>query len=236
VVNVTDSQLNILYAFGAPLSDVVDLDSDLCPDLCDDDADGDGVPNDQDCEPFDAGIYPGSKHPCGDCDPATLCVTANGKPLGPISGKKPVDKYYDYGGSEESSSNMGVEMSNRAVVQVYVEPDGDQFLVLALDKPGDEDAGEAKLTVTGAVGAEIVVYDDPGDLYAFDPGTGEGAFKWIWYECCSDGLVLGPLDGSWCATLDMVSSLGLVAYTVLGHRDTLLEFSLAEPLEICSGL
>jgi len=45
-----------------------DIDNDLVGDACDPDADGDGVPNDQDCGPLDPDVKPGAKEQCNGID------------------------------------------------------------------------------------------------------------------------------------------------------------------------
>ena len=35
--------------------------------------------------------------------------------------------------------------------------------------------------------------DDPWNQYTYDAATGRYNFHWYWLECCTDGMVLGPL-------------------------------------------
>merc|ERR1719321_960906 len=39
----------------------------------------------------------------------------------------------------------------------------------------------------------IQLRDDPWNTYTFDPETGRAHFHWYWLECCTDGMVIGPL-------------------------------------------
>ena len=52
-----------------------DIDGDLIGDFCDEDIDGDGAPNEADCGPYDAKVFPGSSELCNgvddDCDGET---------------------------------------------------------------------------------------------------------------------------------------------------------------------
>lgn len=45
----------------------------------------------------------------------------------------------------------------------------------------------------------IMLRDDPWNSYTYNASTGRYQFHWYWLECCSDGMVLGPMpaaDGS----------------------------------------
>jgi hypothetical protein len=35
--------------------------------------------------------------------------------------------------------------------------------------------------------------DDPWNVYTYDQGTGKFLFVWEWLECCTDGMILGPV-------------------------------------------
>jgi len=39
----------------------------------------------------------------------------------------------------------------------------------------------------------IMLRDDPWNVYNYDASTGSYQFHWIWLECCTDGMVLGPM-------------------------------------------
>ena len=65
------------------------------------------------------------------------------------------------------------------------------------DKPNDGDGGGAVMTVdlTGDT-ASVLVRDDNGDAI-----TGNGTTNFVsahaWIDCCTDGFVIGSLDGGW---------------------------------------
>ena len=39
----------------------------------------------------------------------------------------------------------------------------------------------------------ILLRDDPWNKYIYDLDTGKAEFHWYWLECCTDGMVIGPL-------------------------------------------
>lgn len=65
------------------------------------------------------------------------------------------------------------------------------------DKPGDGDGGGAVMTVdlTGDT-ASVLVRDDAGDAIAGN-GTTNFVATHAWLSCCTDGFVIGSLDGGW---------------------------------------
>ena len=48
------------------------------------------------------------------------------------------------------------------------------------------------------------------DCAAWDDSTGTGSFRWLWAECCADGLVMGPFpmasDGGFGFEVEMFAS------------------------------
>lgn len=52
------------------------------------------------------------------------------------------------------------------------------------------------LTGTPTTGVlPIMLRDDPWNRYTYDAATGRYRFVWHWLECCTDGMVLGPMPG-----------------------------------------
>ena len=39
----------------------------------------------------------------------------------------------------------------------------------------------------------MLVSDDPSEASGWSDATGRGVLRWEWGECCSDGMVFGPL-------------------------------------------
>ena len=76
-------------------------------------------------------------------------------------------------------------------------------LFIVHDKPNDPDGGVAimRLQVEGDPnGARILVFDDPysdWDSFKVHPGGRRFSTWHRWFGCCTDGLVLGSLEGSW---------------------------------------
>ncbi len=76
-------------------------------------------------------------------------------------------------------------------------------LFIVHDKPNDPDGGVAimRLKVAGDPdGARILVFDDPysdWDTFQAHPGGQEFTTWHRWFACCTDGLVLGSLEGGW---------------------------------------
>ncbi len=76
-------------------------------------------------------------------------------------------------------------------------------LFIVHDRPDDEDGGAAvlRLKVEGDPdGADILVFDDPfSDWDSYEIQLDQRLFitRHRWFPCCTDGLVLGTLEGSW---------------------------------------
>ncbi len=76
-------------------------------------------------------------------------------------------------------------------------------LFVVHDRPDDEDGGAAvlRLKLEGDPdGASILVFDDPfSDWDSYETQLDQTLFitRHRWFPCCTDGLVLGTLEGSW---------------------------------------
>ncbi|WP_145061665.1 hypothetical protein [Engelhardtia mirabilis] len=115
-----------------------------------------------------------------------------------------VDSLYSYDFPASDSYNgtllaLDKNDTNLALIQT-----GDEGLALFVvhDVPGDGDGGRAEMRfdLTGdADGAALVLLDDPNQSDTFTGVAGESTFtaRWNWSGCCTDGLVLGDLEGPW---------------------------------------
>lgn len=81
-------------------------------------------------------------------------------------------------------------------------------LFIVHDKPNNPDGGGAamRFLVEGDPdGARILIFDDPysdWDSYDAKPGGREFLTWHRWFPCCTDGLVLGTLEGRWRVFLE----------------------------------
>ena len=118
---------------------------------------------------------------------------------------------------------------------VYKDGNGETSILMTHDSLEDGSPGGVQMNVSGAVGAEVLQFDDPfGDTFTFDSATGSGSFQWFF--TLSDGMVLGTFSGPFCVTFDVVSSFGMDGYTVInGNGAPILVNDYEAPLEVCGG-
>ena len=120
----------------------------------------------------------------------------------------------------------------------YQEEDGALALVLLHDIAGDGSNGSVTMSLAGAVGAEMVLFDDVGetDTFDFNSDTGAGDFSWSWGGGSADGMVLGNLGDQFCITLDVSDSDGIDGYAIIGEGGaTTLIDDYDAPLTLCGG-
>lgn len=217
-------------------------DGDSQGNSCDDDDDNDGDKDATDCAPFDPSIFSGAQEICGDgidnnCDPTDGCGSVNGQEYTPVSGEESPEEFYDYGSGSPWTSETGFEQSNKTVIVVYQETDGSTSILMTHDIIDDGTGGAVEMTVTGAVGGEVLFFDDPNgfiDTFTFDGATGEGTFEWFF--TLSDGMILGGFDEPFCVTFDVTSSTGMDGYIIInqGGAPILVE-DYDAPLTLCGG-
>ena len=219
-----------------------DADGDGTGNECDPDDDNDGDPDTTDCAPRNPEIFNGAEEICGDgidnnCDPTDGCGSVNGQEYTPVQGEEEAETFYDYGSGSPWTSSTGYEQSNKTVIVVYVEPDGTTSLLMTHDIINDGSPGSVQMTVSGAVGGEILFFDDPFgnvDNYTFNSTTGEGTFSWSFG--LSDGMIMGGFEGPFCVTFDVTASTGMDGYVIINQGGAPVEVDDYDaPLLVCGG-
>ena len=111
---------------------------------------------------------------------------------------------YSYGTPYGASYNGSTPPALSGISQLFVVQtnDGDgPSLFFVHDEPVDGSGGTARTNYFLPGGAAaVLVRDDPGEIPNYIPNQTWG-FDHFWAPCCTDGGVIGTLDGSW--TLDV---------------------------------
>ena len=197
-----------------------------------------------DCGDADPLVNPGAEEVCfdgidNDCNPTAGCYTLNGEPYTPVSQNKDVSSHFKYGNPYGSSANTGWEKKNTTIFYLYEDPAGNLSLIVIHDKPQDGSGGSAHLSVSGAPGAGIILYDDPShscDTKTWNSAAGSGNLDWCWGSCCTDGVIIGYLPDQFCMDLQLYNMSG-ISKAQIRHADgsyTTLP-SVTTPFQLCSG-
>ena len=181
--------------------DIAPDDDDSASDPCLVDNDGDGVGVCDDCDDNDGAVFPGNPEVCDngiddDCDALTICAEAEGEdgdamtyPL--TTDADDVTVFYGY---DESSAGAttGAELADSLVAYIYADPT-------------DGSDGYAAVYMEGLTGSALIVEDGPGDIALWDlnSSSGEADIDWAWADCCTDGVVIGPLPTDFCVEIDV---------------------------------
>jgi hypothetical protein len=223
----------------------VNSDGDSFADCIDDDDDNDGDPDVSDCDPTNPTVSNLATEVCGngiddDCNELTNCFTAqkgnNTTDANPFKGTEGAVGFYQYGSPNNASANTGLETPNKALQFLYEDPtNGQYYLMIILDAP-DNSGGNVNMTITGAIGAELLVMDDPGEGNPqFSSATGSGTLKWNWVNCCTDGALIGPLAPPFCVTMTWNSWQGINGITTYNNGTQVQLGSPNQPLTLCAN-
>lgn len=149
-----------------------------------------------------------------------------------IKGTDSAVDFYDY---HTLSAHTGLERSDAAVFWLYESTTtGDISLGFTFDAINDGSGGYAALQTSGMPDtAFIEVSDDPGEAH----GIINGYSKWSWANCCTDGAVIGGLEGDWSMTFDFVKDFNLSNWFFAGDAsgETMWELDMSETLTIQKG-
>ena len=121
------------------------------------------------------------------------------------------DLFYGYNCPYVWSANTGYYAAETVTIYLIVDASGAEYLVLTLDEPESYPGGHFAfdLTSTGLADLDppvgIITMDDTpeqtraeangqlGQYGQWDPSRARGSFYWNWLDCCTDGMILGPL-------------------------------------------
>ena len=154
--------------------------------------------------------------------------------LTPIEGTVSVREFYDYRNDE---SHTGLEVEGHSLLFLYRDPtDGQIYLVIIHDRPGDAIGGEVEFFFDGLpLTATTVIRDDPApDTWEWTPPTAR--VHWEWQPIHNDGVVIGGLGQEFSITItpNFISNItqwDLVTGTVAEPIYTPLA-SLIEPVTV----
>ena len=110
--------------------------------------------------------------------------------------------YYQYGSPKGASYNgqlNGGPDSVSGLSQIFMVDASDGLsLFVVHDKPSDGSGGKTKTqwNLLGDTAAEVLA-DDPSEAVTVSAGGTQFNSTKNWFGCCTDGYVIGQLDGSW---------------------------------------
>ncbi|RLB03201.1 MAG: hypothetical protein DRG59_11915, partial [Deltaproteobacteria bacterium] len=127
----------------------------------------------------------------------------------PLTKAESATDFYKYGNPFSASGDPEFgTVSGVGFIWLYENSlTGDVSLGMIFDKPLDGSGGTAELSFSGVPSSGFVeVADDPpavGDTFDVTHG------KWGWEECCTDGGMIGGLNGTWEITLSLDDATGV---------------------------
>lgn len=128
----------------------------------------------------------------------------------PLSTAESGADYFDYDLSEASGDPAFGTVSNTGFFWLHEDTtNGDISLGIILDTMEDGSGGNVEMGFSGVPGSGFVATaDDFGEV-----STSDG--NWKWWPCCTDGGVIGGLDGLWDITITLTYNEGIDAWYFL---------------------
>jgi hypothetical protein len=130
----------------------------------------------------------------------------------PLSKAESASDYYTYNTPFSASGDPDFgTVSSVGFIWLYENSlTGDISLGMIFDKPNDGSGGTVKMSIAGVPATGFVdVKDDPANVITVTGGD------WVWSPCCTDGGVIGGLNGLWVITLSLDSATGVEVWYFL---------------------
>jgi hypothetical protein len=125
---------------------------------------------------------------------------------------------FNYGGVFTTSYSPDLPFAPAAIADTtqlfFVDTSNGLSLFMVHDQPNDVGGGQADLSFTLSDDtAAILVNDDPGEPFTNTGGT-QFDSDHIWSPCCTDGGVIGSLDGDWSMEVAATNFVGITNWQV----------------------
>ncbi len=147
-------------------------------------------------------------------------------------------EFYSYNDPSTSSYNGDVNggpaaVSDEALIFLVNASDG-LALFVVYDRPDDLTGGRSTIqwNLTGDTADEVFV-DDPGEQLTVSPDGTEFSFAAHWSPCCTDGYVIGMLNGDWSMVASFMGPIeNLDRWNVVSSDGLVVSF----PTSLVSGI
>jgi hypothetical protein len=156
----------------------------------------------------------------------------NSQPVFPLSKAESAVDYYTYNTPFASSGDPDFgTVSSVGFIWLYEDTLTEKLsLGTIFDKPNDGSGGMVEMTFTGVPpSGSVDLKDDPGNVLTVTGGD------WVWHPCCTDGGVIGGLEGEfWEIVLTLDSATGVDQWFFLNGPSAVNPISI--PLDMSDDL
>jgi hypothetical protein len=140
-----------------------------------------------------------------------------------ISGQESGKEFYAYNKEYRASSFTGYETSFKSLLFLYRdETSGELSLFMIHDRYKDDGGGNSQMYFYGLPDAAYWSVEDDSDIFEDEYyfGSTRWEARWLWGSCCTDGAVIGSINGFTKITVDPVYWSGINEWWFLtGDRD-----------------
>ncbi len=169
----------------------------------------------------------------GVADDGLFCFFLNGEPIEAAARGACGPEWYSYGAPDPESANPtpDIRVSDEVVVAVQAGAGCGAYLAVIADLPNDGSMGSlrGRFQVTEGRVDGVAVGDEPREC-TLDSARAEIACDWVWQNCCTDGVLIGPFREDFCVEATLSGATGLTRATALDGAGT--ERGPARPLSL----
>ncbi|MCA9610695.1 MAG: hypothetical protein KC619_34105 [Myxococcales bacterium] len=177
----------------------------------------------------------------GVADDGVGCYFLDGSPIEAVHTAVCGREFYGYGSPDDASANPvpDVRRADGVVVVVQEGPCGATVSVIA-DTTNDGDGGRlaASFTIDPRNAGGVLQSDEPspGLECTYRSRSGDGSCDWVWQPCCTDGVMLGEFEESFCVVITLSSPSGVRDVVVQDGPAETIARGFDVPIEICGQL